>query len=61
MSERISTGMFRICSGDMYATVPMRVPVRVSRWPPRTLAMPKSITFTIPDRVTMMLPGLMSR
>ena len=50
MSARWSTGSIRICSGDMYETLPFIVPacVCVSRSSSATRAMPKSRIFTPP-------------
>ncbi len=61
MSLRRSSGLPRICSGDMYAFLPLTVPVRVREFAPRALAMPKSSSFTIPSAHTMMLGGDTSR
>ena len=63
MSERASTGFPRACSGERYWAVPITAEVCV--WTEEesstARAMPKSITFTSPVLVTMMLAGLMSR
>ena len=74
MSDRESTGFPSACSGDMYATVPTMRPwpvrpvaARVVSPPDaaasisRSLARPKSSTFTCPDSVTITLAGLRSR
>ena len=60
-SLRRSSGLPRICSGDMYAFLPLTVPVRVREFAPRALAMPKSSSFTTPSPHTMMLGGDTSR
>jgi hypothetical protein len=44
----------------MYAGVPRKAPVRVTRLPAMR-AMPKSLTFAVPPAVTRMLLGLTSR
>jgi hypothetical protein len=61
MSERASTGCPCACSGERYDAVPSTVAVAVTVSADAARAMPKSMTFTSPERVTMMLPGLMSR
>ena len=61
MSVRASTGPPCACSGDRYDAVPSTAEVCGAVSGPSTRAMPKSITFTVPSRVTMTLPGLMSR
>ena len=61
-SLRASTASPRACSGDRYWAVPMTAAVCVTFWPsPSALAMPKSMTFTAPARLIMMLAGLTSR
>ena len=62
-SERASTDSPRACSGDRYWAVPMTAAVWVTAACPSASAraMPKSITFTAPERVIMMLAGLTSR
>ena len=55
MSEAVPTGSPRACSGDMYITVPTRVPGSVPAAPPAALsagsrrARPKSRTLTMPS------------
>ena len=61
------------CSGDMYAAVPKitpgtEAPISVgkfesvaARWSSKTLANPKSSTFTFPLEVNLMLAGFKSR
>ena len=49
------------CSGDMYATLPLRTPTSVSVDDSAAFAMPKSTSFVCPSYVTKMLWGLMSR
>ena len=63
MSERLSTGSIRICSGDMYETLPFIVPacVCVSRSSSATRAIPKSRIFTAPWNETIRFDGEMSR
>ena len=63
MSERASTVSPRACSGDRYCAVPMTAAVCVMALEESAMAraMPKSITFTWPDGVSMTLAGLMSR
>ena len=51
MSLRRSSGLPRICSGVMYAFLPLTVPVRVREFAPRAFAMPKSSSFTVPSAV----------
>ena len=60
-SLRRSSGLPRICSGHMYAFLPLTVPVRVREFAPRAFAMPKSSSFTVPSAVTMMFGGDTSR
>ena len=59
-SDRPSTFLPAICSGDMYVGVPRTTSVWVLLLE-AILAMPKSITFTNRSFVIMMLAGLMSR
>ncbi len=62
MSERASASLAPlICSGDMYAAVPIPVPVRVTRAESATLAIPKSVILTTPSGLTSTLEGLISR
>ena len=75
MSDRLSMLSPRACSGLMYAAVPTTKPVAVPppgvlgpgpSSPPAgsgalVLAMPKSITLTVPVGVTLMLAGFKSR
>ena len=49
MSLRRSSGSPRHCSGDMYGTLPLSVPKRVSPKRFDALAMPKSSSFTAPS------------
>ena len=51
----------RSCSGAMYASVPSAAPLRLASAGSCTFATPKSSTFTVPERVTIRLAGLMSR
>jgi hypothetical protein len=52
----------RICSGAMYATIPITLPAVVIRVAPRSTARPKSATFTATgSRLSRMFIGLMSR
>ena len=51
----------RTCSGDMYAYVPLRTPLRVVSRSSVALAMPKSASFTSPSRDTSTLAGVTSR
>jgi hypothetical protein len=62
-SDRASTRSPRACSGDRYCAVPITCAVCVIvAWASLIArAMPKSITLMSPLRVTMTLPGLMSR
>ena len=62
-SERVPTSPPMACSGERYWAVPTTVCVcvMVAEVSARARAMPKSITFTSPEPVTMMLAGLMSR
>ncbi len=62
-SLRASTRSPLACSGDRYCAVPITCAVCVIvAWESLTaLAMPKSITLTSLDRVSMTFPGLMSR
>ena len=72
MSDRLSTGSPRACSGLMYATVPSTTPSArlADRYQPRgavrasddrIFAMPKSSTLTTPPGVILMLAGFRSR
>ena len=75
ISLRRSTGRPTACSGDMYAAVPRIMPARVCPMvmvgefasedlggsSSRTLARPKSSTFTTPSGVILMLAGFRSR
>ena len=49
------------CSGAMYGSVPIRVPVALSLVPVTALAIPKSMTLTRPVPQINMFAGLMSR
>ena len=62
-SLRASTRSPRACSGDRYCAVPITWAVWVIvAWASLTArAMPKSITLTSADRVSITFPGLMSR
>ena len=62
-SLRASTVSPRACSGDRYCAVPMTaaVWVIVADEPVIARAIPKSMTLTTPSRVSITLPGLMSR
>ena len=60
-SERASRWEAVACSGDMYAGVPMTLPVCVRRVIWLVFEMPKSATFTAPARVTITFCGLTSR
>ncbi|CRH64220.1 Uncharacterised protein [Chlamydia trachomatis] len=62
-SERASTCSPRACSGDRYWAVPTTafVCVIVACESVIARAIPKSMTFTLPSFVNMMLPGLISR
>ncbi len=60
MSERPSTALPVICSGDMKLGVPMNWPSTV-RLEVSRRAMPKSVILAVPSPVRMMLAGLMSR
>ena len=62
-SLRESTRSPRACSGDRYCAVPITWAVWVIvAWASLIArAMPKSMTLTSPLRVTITLPGLMSR
>ena len=62
-SLRASTRSPRACSGDRYCAVPITcaVWVMVACASLTARAMPKSITLTSPLRVSITLPGLMSR
>jgi len=62
--EHIAAAVERLAEdllGDMYAFLPLTVPVRVRELAPRALAMPKSRTFTRPSPHTMMFGGETSR
>ena len=74
MSARLSTGLPRACSGDMYAAVPMITPICVaapvsvgdcdgspSGVVSSALANPKSRTLTVPSSRTLMFAGFRSR
>src|SRR3982751_3873225 len=61
MSDRASTGWPCACSGEKYAGVPITDDVCGAVASVCSRAMPKSITFTAPDRVTITFAGLMSR
>lgn len=63
MSERESTVSPRACSGDRYWAVPMTaaVWVIVELVSDTARAMPKSMTLTSPEVVSITLAGLMSR
>ena len=61
MSDRASTGSPWACSGEKYVAVPRTVAVWVRDSELVARAIPKSMTFTSPDGVSMMLPGLTSR
>ena len=63
MSERASTSWPRACSGERYWAVPITDWVAVIALVASAIAraIPKSMTFTVPSSVIMMLPGLMSR
>ena len=63
MSERASTSWPRACSGERYWAVPITAWVAVIALVASAIAraIPKSITFTMPASLIMMLPGLMSR
>ena len=63
MSLRPSAGLPRACSGERYWAVPMTAEVCVIAEVESSSAraIPKSITFTWPVLVIMMLAGLMSR
>ncbi len=58
---RPSSSVPLTCSGDMYEGVPTAIPSLVSASSPSSLAMPKSISFTSPDLVSITFAGLMSR
>ncbi len=60
---RASTDSPRACSGEKYEAVPTiaEVSAIVAEESAIARAMPKSMTFTWPEAVSMMLPGLMSR
>ena len=60
-SLRRSSGWARICSGDMYAYLPLIIPVRVWCVAVAAFAMPKSISFTVPAVPRRMFCGLTSR
>ena len=62
-SERLSTFSPRACSGLRYWAVPITaaVCVIVAEVSATARAIPKSITFTVPDGVSITLAGLMSR
>ena len=49
------------CSGDMYSSLPLMMPVWVRSRLPSALAMPKSDTFTSPCSLISTFCGLMSR
>ena len=66
MSMRLSTSLPAVCSGAMYANLPLRVP----RWvlpsstepsPPSALAMPKSSSLTAPSYDSITFDGETSR
>jgi hypothetical protein len=63
MSLRASTCSPRACSGERYCAVPTTaaVWVIVDEESATARAMPKSITFTSPEGVSITLAGLMSR
>jgi len=74
MSARLSTGLPRACSGDMYAAVPRMTPACVAAMltvgeaselaaaaASATFANPKSRTFTVPSGLILTLPGFRSR
>ncbi len=63
MSLRASTVSPRACSGERYWAVPMTAAVCViaDEVSAMARAMPKSMTLTWPDGVSMTLAGLMSR
>ncbi len=60
-SARPSSGLPRMCSGDMYANLPFTAPARVVDTVPAALAMPKSTTLVTPLNPTSRLSGLTSR
>ena len=62
-SLRESTVSPRACSGERYCAVPITAAVWVIAEDASAMAraMPKSITFTSPDGVSITLAGLMSR
>ena len=60
-SARRSISAPRACSGAMYASLPLRMPVSVSVTLTAAFAMPKSTSFTVPSKVTRMFCGLTSR
>ena len=51
-SDLASMGAPVACSGDMYATFPLRIPTSVSVELSAALAMPKSTTLVVPSYVT---------
>ena len=70
MSVRASTLVPRACSGDIYYAVPITIPSSVFTIVDASgslvgrelsFASPKSTTFTIPSRRSMMFSGFMSR
>ena len=60
-SARPSSSRPWYCSGDMYANLPLSMPASVFRRCEAALATPKSSSFTLPSKPTMMLSGVTSR
>ena len=60
-SARPSTASPRICSGAMYSTVPITMPVGVTVRVSLIRAMPKSMILAVPAASIMTLAGLISR
>ena len=61
MSLRASSSRPTTCSGDMYPSFPLSCPASVRRSISAARAMPKSVSFTAPDRSMRTLPGDTSR
>ena len=61
MSLRASSSRPTTCSGDMYPSLPLSCPASVRRSISAARAMPKSVSFTAPERSMSTLPGDTSR
>ena len=56
-SLRASSGRPTTCSGDMYPSLPLSCPASVRGSTSVARAMPKSVSFTAPERSMSTLPG----